>query len=57
MSADADDAVLVKVLGGVLGDVGDIGGEFLHTALGLTDLGEVFVHVDGCEDIPLDHFL
>ena len=57
VGADAHDTVLVEVLGGVLADVRDIGRKFLHAALGLADLGQVFVHVDGSEDVPLHHLL
>ena len=57
MGADAHDAVLVQVLGGVLAHVRDVGGELLHAALGLADLGQVLVHVDGSEDVPLHHLL
>ena len=57
MCAHADNAALVEIFGGILGDVGDIGGQLFHTALGLAHLEAVFVDVDGCEDILLDHAL
>ena len=38
MCADTYDTALVEVFGGVFAEVGDIGGEFFHTALGLAHL-------------------
>ena len=57
MGTDADDTLLVKVLGRIFTHVGDVGSEFLHSALGVTDLCEVLVDMDGSEDVPLDHLL
>ena len=53
--ADADDTVLVEVLGGFLAHIGDVGGEFLHTALGLAHLQVEFLHMDAGEDILAHH--
>ena len=52
--ADADDAVLVEVAQGLLGDVGDVAGELLAPELGLADLDLVFLDVDGGEGVVLD---
>ncbi len=57
MSSDADDSLLVEVLGCVFADIRDIGGEFLHSALGLAHLGEILVDMDGSKDVPADHLL
>ena len=51
MRADADDAALVKVFGGVLADVGDVGCEFLHTALGLAHFERVFIDMNRSQDV------
>ena len=48
---DADDTILVKVLGSLFADIGNIVGEFLHTALGLAHFEGEFVHVNGSENI------
>ena len=45
-STDTNDTIFVKVLGGLLADVGNIVGEFLHTALGFAHLKREFVHMD-----------
>ena len=51
MSTHADDTTLVEVLGSVLAHVGDIVGEFLHTALGLAHLEGVLIDVNAGEDV------
>ena len=55
MGTYAHDTILVKIFGGIFADVRDIGSEFLHSALGVTHLGEVLVDVYGCKDIPFHH--
>ena len=55
MGSDADDTLLVEILGGVLADVRDVGGQLFHTALGVTNFREIFINVDTCEDVPFDH--
>ncbi len=53
----ADDAALVEIACGVLADVGDVGSEFLHTALGLAHFERIFVDVYRGEDIVADDAL
>ena len=51
LRADADDAVFVEILEGVLADVRDIAGNFLRPELGVAGLGLVFFNVDGGEHV------
>ena len=46
MGTDADDTVLAEVLGCILADVRDVGGELFRTALGVAHLGQELVNVD-----------
>jgi len=55
MCADADDAALVEVLGGVLAYIRDIACEFLDAALGLAHLESIFIDVHRSEDVFLHH--
>ena len=48
---DADDAALVQVSEGFLGDVGDVAGDFFLTELGLAGVDLVFLDVDRGEDV------
>ena len=54
LGADADDAVLVEVLGGLFGDVGNFAGELFLAALRVADLELELFDVDGGEDVLLD---
>ena len=49
--ADADDTVVIEVLGSVLADVRNVGGELLHTAFGFAYLHDVLVHVHRREEV------
>ena len=51
LSADADDAVLVQILQGVLADVGDIPGDLFRAQLGVTGLGLVLLNMNGGKHI------
>ena len=55
MGTDADDTVFIQVLCGVFAHVRNVGSQLLHSALGVTHLGNVFVYMHGSEDIPADH--
>ena len=51
LGADADDAALVQVSEGFLGDVGDVAGDLFLTELGLAGVDLVFLDVDRGEDV------
>ena len=55
--SDLDDSFLVQHLQHLLAGVRDIACELLGTELGLTDVRDELVDVDGCVDILLDHAL
>ena len=55
MRTDTDDTVLVKVACSILAHIRNVGSKLLHTALGVTHLSEVLLHVDGSKYIPADH--
>ena len=57
MGTDADQAVLVEVLGGLLAHVRDVRGQLLLAALGVADLEAVLGHVEGGEHVLADHAL
>ena len=57
LCADTDDTVLVKVLGSVITDIGNIAGEFLIATLGLTDIERELLNMDRSEDILTHHAL
>ena len=46
MGTDADDTVLIEVLCSIFADIRDIRSKFLHTSLGVTNFGDVLVHVN-----------
>ena len=46
LGTDADDAALVQILQGILGDVGDITGDLLRSELGVAGLGLVLFNMD-----------
>ena len=51
LSTDANDTVLVEVLGGFLAHVGDVGRQLFDTTLGLANLEGKLLDVDAREDI------
>ena len=51
LRADADDAVFVEILEGILADVRNVSCNFLRSELGVPGLGFVFFNVDGGEHI------
>ncbi len=51
LRADADDAVFVEILEGVLADVGDITGDLFRPQLRVAGLGLVLFNMNGGEDI------
>ena len=55
--ADADDALLVELLEGVLVGVGDVAGDLLGPELGLPHLDGELLDVDGGERVVLDDLL
>ena len=57
VGTDADQAVLVEILGGLLADVRDVRGQLLLAALGVADLEAVLGHVEGGEHVLADHAL
>ena len=48
---DADDTVLVQIFGSIFAHVRNIGGQFLHTALGVAYFKQVLYHVNRGEHI------
>ena len=57
LGTDADDAALVQIFQGILGDVGDITGDLLRSELGVTGLGLVLFNMDRCVHILADDLL
>ena len=57
LGTDADDAALVQILQGILGDVGDITGDLLRSELGVTGLGLVLFNMDRGVHILADDLL
>ena len=53
----ADYTALVKVLGGIFADIGNVAGEFLHTALGLPHFEGIFVDVHARKNVVANHTL
>ena len=55
MRSYPDDTLLVQIFCGVLADVRNVGCQFLHSALCLAHLGEIFINMDRSEDVPFHH--
>ena len=51
LRADADDAVFVQILQGILAHVGDVPGDLLGSQLGVTGFGLMLLDVNGGEDV------
>ena len=56
LGADADDAVVVEVLEGLLADIRDVAGDFLRPELGVAGGDLEFLDVDGGENVLLQDF-